>query len=459
MAQHSNEQPHRLSWEDNPHRALVRLAWPITLSGLSFAAMGVVDTLMVSRLGQAELAGVGLGAVISLGIMGFGFGLLRGVKVLLSQARGAGAGREARVYVGAGVLVALWLGVLMAGLGQLAAELAAMLASSEEAARAARSYVSVRTLGAPIMLTYVALREARYGLSDSRTPLVSALIGNISHALLDYVALFVLGLGVQGAALAGIVAFAIQTSVLIGVQLRDGISFGRAELRAQRAVVRVGVLIGLQWLFEIGSMMTLTVVLAGVSDREVAAHQVAMQVTAFSFLPALSLAEAATVLVAEAVGRGRLSLVARIAHATLKLSLVYALLCGALFVALGATIAGVFSEDEGLRYAARSVLLAAAVHQLFDAGTTVGHGVLRGVGAQATSARIAIGCAWLCTPLLGLLLARVYGLGAPGGWIAMSVEMIAASALVWWHIERLGWISAARRSRRLSRAASAPAVS
>src|SRR5262245_18776579 len=102
------------AWESAPNRELLRLAWPITLSGLSFGLMGLVDAAMVSRLGEAELAGVGLGAVVTLGSMGFAFGMLRAVKVLLAQGRGAGQVEAARVYVGAGLLIALWIGLLMA---------------------------------------------------------------------------------------------------------------------------------------------------------------------------------------------------------------------------------------------------------------------------------------------------------------------------------------------------------
>ncbi len=434
------------------------MAWPITLSGLSFALMGVVDTVLVSSLGEAELAGVGLGAMITLGVLGFGFGLLRGVKVLLAQARGAGSFEQARSFVGAGILIALWLGLLMACLGQVVAIGAAQFASSARAAHAVRTYVSIRTLGAPIIMVYVALREARYGRSQTRLPMISAITANIVHGLLDYTAIYVLKMGVAGAALANLGAFSVQATILLTAELREGIVISKRAWRAQAQVLRMGIFTGLQWLLEIGSLTVLSALLAGVSDRDMAAHQVAVQVTAFSFLPALSLAEAATVLVAQAVGLGRLALVPRVARATLLLSVGYVAMCSTIFVFAGARIAQVFSADMALRTLARWVLVAAAVHQIFDATTAVGHGVLRGVGAQQKSASIAVACAWTCTPLLGLLFARGLGLGAPGGWMAMCVEMIAATTFLWLHITRLGWVPSARKSRRRLRPQPARAV-
>ena len=73
-------------------RELVRLAWPITVSTLSFTVMTVVDTAFVGRLGPASLAGVGLGGIALWTVICFGFGLLRAVKVLVAQGVGAGEG-------------------------------------------------------------------------------------------------------------------------------------------------------------------------------------------------------------------------------------------------------------------------------------------------------------------------------------------------------------------------------
>ncbi len=413
--------------------------------------MGLVDAAMVSRLGEAELAGVGLGAVVTLGIMGFAFGLLRAVKVLLAQARGAGQLDAARAYVGAGLMIAVWLGLLMAAFAQGMASLAANHASSARAAEAAHTYIAIRSLGAPVIIAYAALREARFGYGDMRSPLIASVIGNLLHACMDYVAIFMLDLGVAGAALANIGSFGIQLSILIYVQREQGLSLGRAEWHAQKRVLEVGSFTGFQWLLEIGSLLLLSLFLAGTSDRDMAAHQIGVQVTAFSFLPAFAVAEAATVLVAQSVGRGRFHLVPLVARETVKLAVSYALFCGCVFILLGPQIVKAFGTDTGLHHVARLVLVAVALQQVFDASTTVGHCVLRGAGAQRRSLLVAILCAWGVTPGLGFLLARRLHWGAPGAWVAMALEMVAASMLVWWHINHLGWVNAARRAYRAGR--------
>ena len=89
-----------LSFIERPYTELVRLAWPIAVSFLSYATMTLVGTLFVGRLGPAALAAVGLGGVAAFTLLCFGLGAVRAVKVIVSQAVGAGRGGQIRNWVG-----------------------------------------------------------------------------------------------------------------------------------------------------------------------------------------------------------------------------------------------------------------------------------------------------------------------------------------------------------------------
>jgi MATE family multidrug resistance protein len=175
-------------------------------------------------------------------------------------------------------------------------------------------------------------------------------------------------------------------------------------------------------------------------------------------LPALAIAEAATVLAGEAVGRGRMAQVPRIARAALTVALGYACLCGLVFVFAGGAIARCFSHDAALVSVATSVLFVAALHQILEAAAIAGHGVLRGAGAQRLSAMCAIGCSWGCLPVPALVLTRVFMWGAPGGWLARLFEAVVTFAMVWWQIARRGYLPFARGAFRAARKARAYAA-
>jgi len=446
----------KLDWTARPFAELVRLAWPITISTLSYATMSLVDTLFVGRLGAESLAGVGLGGVMAFTLLCFSIGLLRGVKVVVSQAAGAGRREVADAYLGAGLALAVALGALSLALGQLIAPLASFISDSAGAGLVASDYMRVRVLGAPLVLSFVALRETRYGLGDARSPMIASLIGNATNIVLDYVFIFVVGWGAVGAAAATVIAQGLEAGVLVAAQWSRG--FGMRVFRWEHvaAIGRVGVPTGIQFSLEVGSFMVLAGLIASFGALEMAAHQIALQVTHVTFLPAFALAEAASTLVGQAVGARRDDLVRRIAVLAMAASSIYTGTGTVVFALCAGWIASQFTGDAALVASAAQLLYVAAVFQVADAANVVARGVLRGTGDVRVPALIGIVTAWLMVPPLTWLLGSRLGLGALGGWIGLCAELMIGAALLWWRLAVGHWRGAAAKSRaNLAREASA----
>jgi MATE family multidrug resistance protein len=425
----------------------MRLAWPIGVSMLSYSVMTLVDTLFVGRLGATALAGVSVGGVAFFTLLCFGFGLLRSVKVLVSQAVGSGRGDVLR-FVGAGLTLAVVLGVAELGGGWLVAEGLHLVTASEAVATHAGDYLRVRMIGAPLVLVAVALRESRYGSGDSTTPMRATLAANLANVALDYVLIFPLGMGVRGAAWACVAAALVEAGWLGLAQRQSGFGLGRRALAEVGAVWRLGWPLGLQMLLEVGTFAVLTAIFASMSEVDVAAHQIALQVVHISFLPAFALGEAASVLVGQAIGARQHRLVPAVARRTLLVAAGYTGLCGLVFALFASRIAGVFTADADLVRTAARLLWVAAAFQVFDAANIVARCVLRGTGDVRYPAVISVATAWLCTPPLALGLGYGLGLGVLGGWLGICVEIMLGAALLWWRLERRHWLVAARRSQR-----------
>ena len=436
-----------LPWQERPLRELIRLAWPVALSMISYSVMTVVDTILVGHVGRAELAGVGLGGVSAFVLLCFSFGLLEGAKVLVSQAIGANRRDRATAFLGAAVISALGIGFLTVLLGQGVALVIESLASTEAAGHAASTYLRIRILGAPLALLYVALREVRYAEGDPKSPMRAAMTAQAVNIGLASLFIFVLNWGVAGAASATVIAHAVEAGTLSLSQRSRG--FGIGEVRRQHIVelFRIGLPTGLQFALEVGAFATLSLVISLFSEVEMASHHIAIQVIHFSFLPAMAVAEGASVLIGQAVGAGADHLVKRVAHLALGITAVYA---GAwsLLLALGARLIVVaFSEDPTVIGVAASLLHVAAVFQIFDACNIVARCSLRGAGDVRYAAVVGVVTSWLCTPTLALLLGRHYRLGALGGWLGLCLEIIVGASILWWRLERRGWLPAAILSR------------
>lgn len=437
-----------ITWSDHPGRALLRLAWPITISMISFSTMTLASTAFVAQVGADELAGVGLAAVIGFALVCFGIGLLRGAKTLVSQAIGANRRDRIPELLGAAVGLALALGVAALVLGQLLAPLVGRLSASPRAGHFAAQYLAIRSLGAPLMLLYCALREASYGVGDSRSPMRASLAGNAVNITLDAVLILGLHWGVQGAAVATIFGNITELAVLAW-PMRSQLRVMRWQRSAVRDVFAQGVPNGVQFIMEVGSFLILTVLVARMSAVDGAAHQLVLHLVNVSFLPAHALAEAAAVLVGQAVGAGKDHLVPNVARRALVLGASYATTCLIVYALLGGAIVDAMSAGDAV-LAGRATLLVhvSLVFLVADAANVIARGVLRGASDVRYAAVVGIATSWLTTPPLTLLLGVAWGLGAVGGWIGLAFEITVGASLFWWRVLRGGWRPAAAAARR-----------
>jgi len=437
-----------LSWEKRPFAELLRLGWPIAVSMLSYSVMTLVDTLFVSRLGASQLAGVGLGGTMVFVLLCFPFGLQRGTKVLVSQAVGAGRQDQAEPYLGAGLWLALAIGLSLAALGALAAPALAELAADPLSSVAASGYFRVRALGVPMALIYTALKEARYGVGDSRTPMLASIAANAANVLLDYLFIFVLEGGVEGAAWASNVAVTLEAAIMVLALRGAGLGLWLVRPAHLIALLRLGVPTGLQFVLEVGAFALLAALISRYGALDMAAHQIALQVIHFSFLPGFALADAASVLTGQAVGAGRQRLVRRVAHLALATVSVYMGACALGLLCFGAALARGFTDDPALLALTVRLLSVAALFQLFDGAYMVARSALRGTGDVRVPAVVGVACSWVCTPPLMWLLGYRFELGALGGWIGLCAELVVGTAVLWWRLERGSWRGAAERARQ-----------
>jgi MATE family multidrug resistance protein len=415
---------------------------------LSFSTMTLASTAFVARVGSDELAGVGLAGVIGFSLVCFGIGLLRGAKTLVSQAVGAGRRERIPELLGTALALAGVLGVIALVASQLVAPLVAALSASPRAGGFAAQYLAIRGLGMPLVLIYAALREARYGEGDSRAPMRASLVGNAVNIALD--ALFILGLGwgVKGAALATICGTLTETSVL-ALAMTDRLRSLRFSRRALRDTWAQGLPNGLQFIMEVGAFLILTVLVARMSALDGAAHQLVLHLINVSFLPAHALAEAAAVLVGQAVGAGRDQLVPRVARRALAIGAGYATVCSVVYIVLGGMIASAMAAgDSALAERATMLLHVGIAFLVADAANVIARGVLRGASDVRYAAVIGIATSWLTTPPLAWLLGVHAGMGVVGGWIGLAIEIVVGSTLYWLRVWRGGWRPAAAAARR-----------
>jgi MATE family multidrug resistance protein len=184
-------------------QAVFAQAWPIMLGQASIPLVGIVDTIVIGRTGDAvALAGVALGAMI-INLIFWSFGFLRmGMTGLTAQADGSGERDEVDALLLRGLIIGGTIGlallVLQFPLSQLAF---ALLAGGEGVTAEASDYVTISFFGAPAALAVFAITGWMFGLGKTRHALALQVVMNVTNIALDVWLVWGLDMGVRGVAI------------------------------------------------------------------------------------------------------------------------------------------------------------------------------------------------------------------------------------------------------------------
>jgi MATE family multidrug resistance protein len=435
-----------IGWIDAPMPELLRLSWPIVVSMLSHSMMALVDTLMVSTLGSGALAGVGLGGIVSFILISFPMGVLGGIKILAAQSVGAGRRTGVHIYLSAGLYMAFVMAAIATVSALGVAEVVASVSATTATAEAAKTYLQIGAVGMLPILVRIAVEQARLAMGDSQTPMRVNLLTNIANVALNYLFIFVLDLGVAGAALGTVLANVIGCILIVVIQSWDGYDFDGVQRHHMRSVWRLGFPSGLQFALEMGSFTAMVVMLTNLSELDGAANQIAIQVIHFGFLPCMAIGQAASVMAGQAIGCGRRDLV----HTVTRFALIpaggYAFFSAAVFVIGGSWISAWFTDDPDLLRMATHLLYVAAAFQLADAANVVSRSILQGTGDVRFCAWAGITLSWLMTPPLTWLLAYHFEFGALGGWLGLCLDIHVVTVVFLIRLRGTGWHASADRS-------------
>jgi MATE family multidrug resistance protein len=409
---------------------MFKLAAPLALQQAGNHLMGLVDSAMLGRWSDAALAGAGVGNNIYFGLTCIGLGTIMGMDAVVPQALGAGRHEDARRAVGAGVRLAVIVGLLTTLVTFASPLLLAAARVEPDVLFEARAFIYMRALGAVPFLIAVALRTYLTGNSQTRPLLVAVVLGNIANAALDVVLIFWAGLGAIGAALSTTL---VQT-LMLGIYFAGvkAIEHGQGPRpRSTRAdmmkIARYGLPVGGQLFAEVGIFAVATVLAAHIGTVAASGHTIALAVSSLTFSFAIGIASATSVRVGHAVGAGDLALARHRGVIGYKLGLVVMGCFAATFLAIPALLAHLFTAVAATVAATVPLLQIAALFQLSDGAQAIGAGALRGLGeTRTTFVGNLIGHYAVGLPLV-VGLAFAADLGAPGLWFGLSAGLTATA--------------------------------
>lgn len=435
-------------------RVVWALAWPTIMTFGLDSLVGLVDTLMVGRLGAVAVAGVGVGTQI-LNVLGVvNIALATGTVALVARHVGAVEREAAEDALEQSAYIGLVLGVAIAvPVWVWAPELVAIYRVDPPVVEAGAAFVRTVVLGLPAMALFAVIGAGLRGAGDMRTPLAIGVLVNALNVSAAYVLIFgKLGfpaMGIRGAALASALAFV--AGALIGlVHLRRGDSalrfrgLPRPDFALWRRVAAVGGPAGLeQLLVQIGILIYLGLTVP-YGTSAVAAYFIGVRIMALSYLPGFGFGAAAATIVGQQLGAGQPQGAARGGWEANRLAVWAMSVAGLVLFVTARPIAALFVDDQEVIAAAVSFIrMLAAAQPLMAADCTLG-GALRGAGDTRFALLsvmlgfygMRLGLAWAAAEVFGLPLAWV--------WAALLGDYLVRATLKAWRFSSGRWSTAVR---------------
>ena len=429
-------------------RDMVRLAAPIVLAELGWMGMGVVDTMMVGRVGADAIAAVGLGTIVFYGIAVCASGVLLGMDTLVSQAFGGGDREDGRRSLVGGVWVALLLLPIVMAIVRAFDPLLAAFGIDPVVLRLVRPYMHALNWSAPGLLLYFGLRRYLQAVHIVQPIMWTLLTANLVNLAGNWMLVFGhLGaprMGAEGSGWATCISRAYMTVVLGIVLWRREPELRRISWRPDFSriarLLRLGLPAAGQIGVEIAVFAFVTVLIGRLNALALAGNQIAITTVSSTFMMPLGISSAASVRVGNALGRRDPEGAARSGWTGLALGFGVMSFAAVTLLTAPHLIARLFTPDGEVIAAAVTLLRIAAFFQLFDGLQIVATGALRGAGDTRTPMLCHFAGYWLIGLPLGAFLCFSRGFGAPGLWIGLSAGLILIGSVL-----TLLWNRASRR--------------
>ena len=435
-------------------REMLVLGLPLIGSSLAQMALHVTDTVMVGWYGVVPLAAVVLGASSFFIVYVVGSGFAKAVLPMVAAALGRDDETRVRRDTRMGMWLSIGFGLAVYPIFWWSQPILLALGQNPEVAALAQDYMRVAGLGMAPALVVTVLQSYLSALHRTQVVLWVTLVAVAVNIGINWALIFgnwgFPELGVQGAAVAT-VTVQIVSLVVLGLyamwhpalrKFHLFQRFWRPDWSAMRQVWQLGLPIGLTGLAEGGLFQASALMMGWIGTVELAAHGIALEVAALTFMLHVGLSSAATIRIARFDGQNNRVALRQAAKVAVVLSLAAAVVSICLFLAIPEQIVALFldlekPESADILVYGSALLVLAALFQLADGMQVMALGLLRGVQDTKVPMWLAAVSYWMIGIPCSYVLAFPLGYGGQGLWLGLVVGLFCAAASLMWRFWRL----------------------
>lgn len=445
----------------NPFKQLLLFSLPILLGNLFQQLYGMVDTVIVGRyLGENAMAAVGATGSVHFFILGFAQGTSSGFAIRTAQAFGAGNHKEICRSVRACMILGVALTIFMTALSvPFLRPLLKFMKTPADLLDDAVLYIQVICGGMFSAIFYNLMAAILRALGDSRTPLIFLIISALLNVLLDIVLIVVFHMGVEGAALATVIAQTVSATACLIYGRRHceylHTSSVKGQISAQllKEHLAIGVPMGLQFsVTAIGSMM-LQSAFNRFGTVGATAYAVAGKVEGLSMQPGIALGATMATYTGQNLGARDYERIRRGSRCAMILGVLYSLLAAVINIGFGESLMSLFfagEMTEQVRSYAMEYLWITSAFYIFLLWIHIFRNALQGLGEKVAPmmggvveliARVGV-----CAVLPGLIGYTGACLAPCAAWVGAGVLNCVRYLYLERRWRRAGWMKGAVRA-------------
>lgn len=430
----------------------LKLAWmlglPAMLAQLGTIVMEYIDAGMVGRLGSEQAASIGLVATSTWIFGGFCFANSSGFSVQVSQLIGSRNYAKARDVMRKGFVSVLAFSLVLAFAGlAISPFLPHWLGGAESICADASAYFAIFCAFLPVMQIAVTACSMLQASGNMKVPSIVEVSACVLDVILNYIFIYLLGMGVKGAAigtgLATLIthAFALWYLFVKSPELNIFQEKGSwiPDKVSLKSAFGISGPMWLQNLITRGAYVMSTVIVAPLGTIAIAANSFAITAESFCYMPGYGLSDAATSLVGQSIGAKRKDLARQFAYITTGLAAALMTAAGVLMYILAPQMMGLLTTDPEVIALGVKVLRIEAFAETMYAVSIIGYGSCVGAGDTMVPMLLNFGSMWIVR--IGLALILTPRLGLPGYWIAMCLELNVRGIIFFLRIKGKRWMN------------------
>ena len=422
----------------------IRLSIPIIIAQLGVVLMGVTDNLFVGRLlGAVPLGAAGLANSLSILVCSVGIGSLSVVAAQVSQANAQHDSGAVNQLFRAGLQVAVLLGLITCVVSVVLALNFELFGQTAEVTRLSRDFMLILTISIVPLLVFIAARQLGDGLRFPRVAMAITLAALALNALFNYLLILGIGpfpaMGLMGSATATLLSRVFMAGAVLVYTYRAGIfkpyfQAAFAKLPTRQYVLdtlRLGLPGGLTFMFEIALFSLAALMIGWLGEKQLAAHQIAINLASTTYMAATGIATTAAIRVGAATGRQSQTEARRAGVAAFILTVSVMAVFALVFFTANRWLVDLYIRDNTeVANIATSLVIMGGLFQLSDGVQVVAVGSLRGLSDVNVPTWITLFSYWVVAMPLSYLLGFTFHLNAVGVWVGLLVGLTVAAVML-----------------------------